>query len=32
MKLVNFNNFVSEKNLSDCDDETVTSALIRELS
>lgn len=32
MKLLNFNDFVSEKNLGDCDDETVTSALIKELS
>ena len=32
MKMINFNHFVAEKNLGDCDDETVTSALIKELS
>lgn len=32
MKLLNFNEFVAEKNLGDCDDETVTSALIKQLS
>jgi adenylate kinase family enzyme len=32
MKLINFNAFVAEKNLGECDDETSTTALIKHLS
>ena len=32
MKLINYNEFVKEKNLGDCDDQTRTVALIKRLS
>ena len=32
MKLINYNEFIAEQNLADCDDETKTSALIKRLS
>ena len=32
MKLINYNEFISEKNLGDCDDQTKTMALIKRLS
>ena len=32
MKLLNYNDFIEEKNLGDCDDQTKTMALIKRLS
>ena len=32
MKLINYNDFIKEKNLGDCDDQTKTMALIKRLS
>ena len=32
MKLLNYNDFVKEQSLSDCDEETATTALIKQLS